>query len=164
MEGDGEAVARTGVDFDDFFVDFVFGAEDEAGEVGVAPQVVDDDFVDGDGEGLEDHADEFVGEGAFVSLSAQGHGDGAADEGVDGDDEDFFGVAEEDGDALLFGGGYSHDLHGHGIEVHSLFLPCRAFFTSGRLWKWVGKGVNRGVLKLLRAFYCYLLLKGAGLL
>ena len=80
--GEGEAIARARVEFDEFAAEFVLLLENDAGEIGGVLQVRDDDALDGDAEAFEDVLDEFVGEGTFGALILEIHGDDLASHAV----------------------------------------------------------------------------------
>ena len=119
LDGEDKAVAGSRVDLDDFGVNFVVGLEDDASEVGVAAESVDDHAFDFDVEGVEDVADQFVGKRAFIMLTAHRHGDGTSDNRFDMDDKTFFVVADEDGQGVLIRGKDAKYFHAHDIRVHT---------------------------------------------
>ena len=99
--GEGEAIARARVEFDEFAAEFVLLLENDAGKVGGVLQVGDDDALHGDAEALEDVLDEFVRERAFGALILEIHGDDLAHVGIHADHEDFVLVADENGAARV---------------------------------------------------------------
>jgi len=125
LGGEDDAIAGAGIDFDDLGMDLVLGLEDDAGEVGITTEGVDDDALDLDIEGVENVADQLVGERAFVVFALHGHGDGAADAGLDVDDEAFFVVTDKNGQRMLVGGKDSKHLHAYHIRVHTLPVALR---------------------------------------
>ena len=131
LDGEDEAVAGARIDFDDLGVNFIVRFEDDPGKIGVAAQIVDDDAFDFDVEGVENIADKFMGERAFVVLAAHGHGDGASDDGFDVDNETFFVVANEDGQGVLVGGKDTEDFHPNDIRVHTLRVALRSPNDNG---------------------------------
>src|SRR5438045_2617986 len=58
--GDGEAIARPGVNFHKFPRDFIVLLQDEPGEIGGVLQFGDDDALDVDAEALKNPVDEVV--------------------------------------------------------------------------------------------------------
>lgn len=110
LDGDCDAVAWAGVEFDDFFVvEFILCPEDEAGVVDSILKVVDDDPFDGDAEGEEEVADEVVSLRPFLWGMAHEHCDGGSDVLVDVNDENLVVVPDEDG-ASAAGGEDGADL------------------------------------------------------
>ncbi len=123
LNGEHEAVAGAGVDFDHLGMNLVLRAQNQAREVGVAAERVDDHPLDLDVEGVENIADELVGERPLVLFAAHRHGDGAADAGLDVDDKTFFLVADKDREGVLVGGKYAENFDAHDIRVHSIPIP-----------------------------------------
>src|SRR5437879_90926 len=63
--GQREAIAGTGIDFDNFTGEFVLLLEDEAGKISGVLQLSNYDPLDGDAETFEDTLNEIVGQGPF---------------------------------------------------------------------------------------------------
>jgi hypothetical protein len=104
LDGHGDAVAGAPVELDDLAgVEFVFGADDEAGEVGFAFEIVDDDALDFRADGGEEVAHEIVGEGAFLGGLVHEHRDRSPNAFVHIDDEDFLFVPDKDCAAVVVG-------------------------------------------------------------
>ena len=97
LEGDGDAVAGSRVEFDDLFVlEFIFGLQDEARVVNAVFEVVDDDALYVDAQREKHIADEVVSLGALLWGASHEHGDSSANALVDIDYEGFFFVSDED--------------------------------------------------------------------
>jgi len=118
LGGQDNAIARAGVDLDDLGVNFVLGLEDDPGKIGVAAKRVDDDALDADIEGVENKADQFVGQRPLIVFAAHGHRDGAADAGLNVNDKAFLFVTDENGQGVLVRGENSKDFHADNIGVH----------------------------------------------
>ena len=104
LDRHGDAVAWAAVEFNDLAgVQFVFGADDEAGEVGFAFEVVDDDALHFCPHSSEEMTHEIVGEGAFLWGLVHEHRNGGADAFVDVNDEDLLLVPDKDCATVIVG-------------------------------------------------------------
>jgi len=103
LQGEDDGVAGAGVEFEDFFAEFVFHRQAQARKIGAFLGVVDDDVVDFRAEAEEDAAYEVVREGAVWFCAVKGHLDDDANRVVGVDDEVFGVVAKEDGAAVCRG-------------------------------------------------------------
>ncbi len=96
LDGHGDAIARTGVQFDDLLlVQFVFRRNDEAGVKRAVLHVVDDRAFDFGPESGQHMGHEVVGQRTLLLRPGKEHVDGVADGRIDINDERFLLGAEE---------------------------------------------------------------------
>ena len=135
----GEAVGGAGIDFDELAAEFVFLLENEAGEVGVVLEVVDDGALDGDVEAFADAVDEVMGQRTFLGGVAEEHADDGAHVRFDVYNEYLVVVAYEQG-APAVSGKNSPNLNRHDIVLHTHIVcpkcqktsPPQAGFGAGK--------------------------------
>jgi len=117
LEREHGGVAGTGIELDDFFAQFVFHTQEDAGKKGAFLDVIDDDVIDGGAEAGQDVADEIVSERTFFFDAVQGHLDGIADGMIDVDYKRLVVVAEEHG-AAIGRGHHAFDDYGDNVVFH----------------------------------------------
>ena len=115
--GDGEAVAGTRVQLDDFPRHLVLLLQNQPRKIGGIFQVGDDHALDADAEALENPVDEVVRERAFLRRLTQEHADDRAHLRLDVDDENLLVIADKQR-ATAVGGKDSANLHRHHIVLH----------------------------------------------
>lgn len=120
---ENETVAGTSIDLNDLRVDFIVGLEDDPGEIGIAPEIVDHHPLHLDVESSKNKADQLMGEWAFIVLAAHRHGDGPSDGWLDVDDETLFIVANENGQGVLFRGKNPENFHTYHFRIHNSPVP-----------------------------------------
>src|SRR5438132_1691830 len=113
----GEAIAGTGVNLDNFPAQFVLLLQDQPGIVGGIFQFRDDGSLDSDVESFQHVSNEVVGQRPFLGGIAEKHADDRPHIMLDLDNEDFFLVADEDGTSAV-GGENTPNLNTHYIILH----------------------------------------------
>ena len=126
-DSEGDGVGGAGVDFDFGFGIAVADGEDDAGVVGIAGEVVEEDVSDGGAEFIDDVGEGVVCLGAGRGDVVEAEGDGFRFVGAYPDSEVPVGVFfAEDGDALVAVEGEADAFDGHLAHEVSLPLSFRA--------------------------------------
>ncbi len=100
-------------------MNLVLSPQDDPGEIGVAAQGIDDDALDLDLKGVEDIADQFVGQRALIMFSPHRHGNGPPNTGFHMNDKALFHITDINSQRVLIGGENAKNLNPHDIRVHS---------------------------------------------
>ena len=118
LGGHRHAIARTRIELDDLLLmELVLGTDDKAAEVGAIFQVIDHCPFHMRAERGQDVGEKIVGERAFLSFSAQKHGDGIPHPLIHVDDKNF-GLIAKKNRASGIGGNERADLNGYYCFVH----------------------------------------------
>ena len=117
LRGQHDAVARPRINLDDLRMNLVLRLQDDAGEVSVAAQGIDDDPFNFDVKGVEDEANKLVRQRPLIVFTTHGHGNGTANTRLDVNHEAFLLVADKDGQSVLIGGEYPKNLNPHYVRI-----------------------------------------------
>src|SRR5687768_11289256 len=128
--GDGQAIARAGVNFNQLARDFILLGENQPREVSRVLEFGDDHAIHGNVEALENALDQVVRERAFLGLVPQEHADHCPHLRLDVDDEHLFVIANKQCAAAV-GGKDAANLHGQHIVLHVVSLCGNSKKTSG---------------------------------
>lgn len=133
LGGQSDAVARTGVNFQDFaLLQFILRSQNQAPEIGSAFEVIDDDTLNRGPQGFENHGHQVMSEGAFLGCAAHKHADGTSDAVIHVDHKSFLGIPQKHSHPV---GRWDQPLHLHlnDIIVHPARLPAAKRFRENEL-------------------------------